>query len=444
LFVKIQNKKAVKTVILRVSKLIKIIETLAFLRYFNNHIPRMQPCIRHLLVLLLVLPCVAYLPAQQRGGIHTVVIDAGHGGHDPGAVGRMAKEKNINLSIALKVGNLIQRNMKDVRVIYTRDRDRFVELYRRAEIANENRADLFISIHCNANKNKTLRGAETYIMGLHKSEANLNTAKLENASILLESDYQSTYNGFDPNSDESYILFSLNQNSNLEQSSEFAAAVQEQMEERVGLNNRGVRQAGFIVLYKTTMPSVIVETGYLSNPVEEKFLISDKGQEYIASAIYRAFRQFKKNQEEMTTTELPVVKKDPIQKESLRVNTRPYDSSPGTNTNTTTQGQPLVYPGSQPTALDTKTPGELSFRVQIAVTTTDIGTRAPKFSALKNVRMYKHNGMYKYTTGDEATLQGAMALLEQVRRKGFKDAFVVVFRNNQRISQEETNRLLGK
>ncbi len=433
-----------KTVILRVSKLIKIIETLAFLRYFNSRSQRKQLCIRHLLVLLLLLPCAADLPAQRRGFIRTVVIDAGHGGHDPGALGRMAKEKNINLSIALKLGNLIQRNMKDVRVIYTRDRDRFVELYRRAEIANENRADLFISIHCNANKVKTLRGAETYIMGLHKSEANLNTAKLENASILLESDYQSTYNGFDPNSDESYIIFSLNQNSNLEQSSDFAAAVQEQMEELVGLNNRGVRQAGFIVLYKTTMPSVIVETGYLSNPVEEKFLITDKGQEYIASAIYRAFRQFKEKLENPAATTTPIVKKDPVQQETPGANTRPYDSSPGTISNNTTRGNALIYPDSQSTANTSKGPGELSFRVQIAVTTTDIGTSALKFSTFKNVKMYKHNGMYKYTIGDEPTLQGATNLLEQVRRKGIKDAFIVVFRNDQRISQEETNRLLGK
>ncbi|MEI7982392.1 MAG: N-acetylmuramoyl-L-alanine amidase, partial [Bacteroidota bacterium] len=199
----------------------------------------MQLFYRHLPVFLLIFPWFTELPAQNRLFIRTVVIDAGHGGHDPGAIGHMAQEKNINLSIALKLGNLIQRNLKDVRVIYTRDRDRFVELYRRAEIANENRADLFISIHCNANKMQSLRGAETYIMGLHKSEANLNTAKQENASILLESDYQSTYNGFDPNSDESYIIFSLNQNSNLDQSTDFAAAVQDQMEERVGLNNRG-------------------------------------------------------------------------------------------------------------------------------------------------------------------------------------------------------------
>jgi len=197
-------------------------------------------------VLFLFLAPGLVFQAQKHAALLTVVIDAGHGGHDPGAMGRKAKEKNINLSIALKLGNLIQRSFKEVRVIYTRDKDNFVELFRRAEIANENNADLFICIHCNSNHTKTLKGTETYVMGLHKSQANLEIAKQENSAILLESDYQSTYDGFDPNSDESYITFSLHQNANLDQSSAFAALIQDQMEERVGMNNRGVRQAGLL------------------------------------------------------------------------------------------------------------------------------------------------------------------------------------------------------
>ncbi|MCK9203171.1 MAG: N-acetylmuramoyl-L-alanine amidase [Bacteroidales bacterium] len=404
----------------------------------------MQQFFKYLLTSFLILFCVISLPAQRRTYIRTIVIDAGHGGHDPGAIGLMAKEKNINLSIALKLGNLIQRNLKDVRVIYTRDRDRFVELYRRAEIANENRADLFISIHCNANKTKTLRGAETYIMGLHKSGANLSTAKLENASILLESDYQATYNGFDPNSDESYIIFSLNQNANLEQSTDLASAIQEQMEEKVGLNNRGVRQAGFIVLYKTTMPSVIVETGYLSNSTEEKFLISDKGQEYIASAIYKAFRQFKDKLENPAVSREPVAKNEPAQVESTRWNVRDHDSSQEKiiREKDPVRDYPIANIQEQKTVSSTS--GELSFRVQIAVTTADIGAHSAKFSTFSNVKMYQHNGMYKYTVGDEPNLQAAVRLLDQVKRKGVKDAFIVIFRNNQRIPQEEANRLMGK
>lgn len=363
---------------------------------------------------ILILP--GFLIAQQRSPIRTVVIDAGHGGHDPGAIGRLAKEKNINLAIALKLGNLIQRNMKDVRVIYTRDKDYFVELYRRAEIANENKADLFICIHCNANNKHTLKGAETYVMGLHKSQANLEVAKLENAAILLESDYRSTYDGFDPNADESYIIFSLNQNANLAQSTTFAAGIQEQMVERVGMNNRGVRQAGFIVLYKTAMPSVLVEVGYLSNPTEEKFLVSSKGQDYIASAIFRAFKSYKENLTSSLSTS---------QGENPSATTQPVRRD---RTNTDLKSQP----------------GTLSYRVQIAVTTEDIGVNAPRFSQFRQVKMYQHGGMYKYTVGDEASLTGAQKLMDQVKKKGIKDAFIVIFRNGERIPQDEANRLLGK
>ena len=413
--VKIQNKKALKTVFLRAPKLIKIIETRAFLRYFNNPNSRMPRLIWCFPVLFwLILPCS--LDAQRRGDIRTVVIDAGHGGHDPGALGQQSKEKNLNLAIALKLGNLIQSSLKNVRVIYTRDKDNFVELYRRAAIANESKAGLFISIHCNANKNHMLKGAETYVMGLHKSEANLNIAKLENAAILLESDYRSSYNGFDPNSDESYIIFSLNQNLNLDKSTDFAAAVQEQMEERVGMNNRGVRQAGFLVLYKTTMPSVLVETGYLSNPDEETFLMSAKGQDYIASAIFRAFKNIADTALVAEKQEVPVKQTGkPVHETVVVKENKKSESS-----------------------------GNLSFRVQISAETRELRTDNPKFSRFKDVKMYRHGGMYKYTVGNEQELQPALRLLSQVKEKGVSDAFIVIFRNDERIPQPEADRLLKK
>ena len=235
--------------------------------------------------------------AQKKVAIKRVVIDAGHGGQDPGTIGKRAKEKNVALAIALKLGNMIQKNCKDVKVIFTRDRDVFVELNRRAQFANDMKADLFISIHCNANNNHSLKGAETYVMGLHRTQANLEIAKTENASILMEADYANHYDGFNPNSDESYITFSMFQDAYLEQSMEFAADVQKEFEQGAGMNDRGVRQAGFLVLYKTTMPSVLVETGYLSNPSEETFMVTDKGQEYIASSVFRAFKTFKQNVE---------------------------------------------------------------------------------------------------------------------------------------------------
>ncbi len=348
------------------------------------------------LILLLLVP-VLTADGSRPGTIRTVVIDAGHGGKDPGALGRQAREKTINLAIALKLGRMIREGNPGVKVIYTRDDDRFVELYRRAAIANEARADLFISIHCNSNRNPSLRGAETYIMGLHRSEANLSTAKTENAAILLESGYQDTYEGFNPNSDESYIIFSLNQNANLDRSTDLAAAIQAQMADGVGLNNRGVRQAGFLVLYKTTMPSVLVEAGYLSHPEEEKFLMTEKGQDHIARAIFRAFSEIagEKGAEEAK-------------------------------------------------AGDQRTEGvqRLSWRVQVAAEAKPLKAGSPRISGYGKVDMYRHGGMYKYTVGDEPDLTSVLRLLEEVRKKGARDAFVVIFRNGERIPQPEADRLM--
>ena len=367
-----------------------------FLRYFNTQ------SIRTVWVALSILMILPVSFSQEKMTIRTVVIDAGHGGKDPGTVGRRIHEKYVALSVALKLGTLIQRNFRDVRVIYTRDRDKFIELHERAAIANRNNADLFISIHANANNSRSIRGAETYIMGLHKSQANLNIAKLENASILLESDYLANYEGFNPNSDESYIVFSLFQNSNLDMSSRFAAEVQEQMKDRVGLKDRGVRQAGFLVLYKTTMPSVLVEVGYLSNSEEENFLITDKGQDYVSSAIYRAFRTFKNEVEN-----LPGV----------------------TAANTTTSTTPLQK--------------EIVFKIQLTATPDKIKTTSTRFKNLKGVEMYKHNGMFKYTYGAEYSLANAQRLQASMKAMGFTDAFIVAFRNGKRISLDAAKKKLG-
>jgi len=230
------------------------------------------------------------LPAKDEW---VVVIDAGHGGRDPGAVGAKAKEKNINLSVALRTGKYIGDNLKDVKVIYTRDDDTFIGLAERAEFANKNKADLFISIHSNAMTDKRFTGAETYVLGQTMDEANLQVAMKENSVITLEQGYETKYEGFDPNSVESYIIFSLMQNTYLRQSTELATMIQSQFRDRVGRKDRGVRQAGFQVLWRTTMPSVLVELGFITNAEEEKFLVSEQGQDYLASAIFRAFRDYK-------------------------------------------------------------------------------------------------------------------------------------------------------
>lgn len=246
--------------------------------------------------LTLLFTLASFIPVGVRDiRVNKVVIDAGHGGKDSGTIGKFSKEKDVALKIARELGSIINKYLKDVEVIYTRDNDTFVELEQRAQLANKNGADVFISIHCNAvprNKEK-IYGTETYVMGLHTSEANLEVAKRENSVILLEENYEERYEGFDPNAPESHILFSLYQNAYLENSLSLAQKVEDQFKNRVGRKSRGVKQAGFWVLYRTSMPSILVEVGYLSNPKEEKYLNDDLGQTYIASGIFRAFRDYK-------------------------------------------------------------------------------------------------------------------------------------------------------
>lgn len=244
--------------------------------------------------MLLVFSISGVVNAQK---LKTIVIDAGHGGKDAGCLGQNNKEKDIALAIALKLGNYIKELMPDVKVVYTRDDDTFIGLEERAKIANKNKADFFVSIHCNANNNHEAYGTEVYTMGLSLSDQNINVAKRENAVILLEEDYEKDYQGFDPNSATAYIMFSLYQNENLEQSLSMAAKIDDQFKNRVGRHSRGVKQERFWVLWRTAMPSLLVETGFLTNPAEEKYLASPEGQDYIASGIFRAIKEYKKERE---------------------------------------------------------------------------------------------------------------------------------------------------
>jgi N-acetylmuramoyl-L-alanine amidase len=236
----------------------------------------------------------SYTFSQEHDSkVDVVVIDAGHGGKDPGNIGKLAKEKDIALKLALKVGGYIEKNFPDVKVIYTRKDDRYVPLDERANIANKNKADLFICIHTNAHSNTKAYGTETFTMGMHVDARNLEVAKRENSVILMDADYKDRYEGFDPNSPESYILFTLTQSAYQASSISFAQKVEDQFKNRVGRVSRGVKQAGFIVLWRTTMPSVLIEAGFMSNSEEEKFLVSERGQDLIASGIYRAFKEYK-------------------------------------------------------------------------------------------------------------------------------------------------------
>lgn len=353
------------------------------------------------------------LHSQELMKMKKIVIDAGHGGHDPGTVGKYSKEKDIALKIALKFGKYVEENFPDLEVIYTRKTDVFVELYKRAEIANKNNADLFISIHCNGVRSSTPYGTETFVMGLDKSEANLEIARKENAVILMEDNYSDRYD-YDPNSPEAYIIFSLYQNVYLDQSLNIASKVQTQFRERVKLNDRGVKQAAFIVLYRTTMPGILIETGFLSNPNEEKFLMSDLGQTYIASAIYRAFKEYK------TEYESQKIPSNQALSEIESVEHNPLPESKGDEQSS------------------------VVFKVQLFSSENDLPLDAECFKNLNGVQKYYNDGLYKYTIGEVNSFDEAAKLKKQLRRDGFKDAFVIAFNNGERIKVNEAVKLTRK
>ena len=257
---------------------------------------------------MFVLLVPSYSLVKNPFKITTVVIDAGHGGKDPGCSAGSYKEKDIALKIALKVGRYIEENLKDVRVVYTRKDDRFIELWERASIANRNNAHAFISVHVNANPVTSVYGTETYTMGTHVVAKNLDarkeeqeivaeTIQRENEVILEEDAFEDNYDGYDPSDPATHILFELFQGEYMEQSLALASKIQNQFETKAKRRNRGVKQAGFVVLWKTTMPAVLVETGYLSNSTERAYLASDNGQTYLASGIYRAFKEYKEEME---------------------------------------------------------------------------------------------------------------------------------------------------
>ena len=338
--------------------------------------------------------------------VNRVVIDAGHGGKDPGAIGSGAREKDITLAIALKTGKYIEENLPDVEVIYTRKSDEFVELYRRAKIANDSKADLFISIHCNAVKTSSVYGTETYVMGLHRSEANLEVAKLENAAILQEENYSDMYEGFNPNEDEDYITLTMFQDAFLEQSTLLAEEIQNQFRERVKLKDRGVFQAGFLVLYRTAMPGVLIETGFISNPRDLNFMKSEDGQVYIASAIYRAVKYFKQEMERADNKAKSITA---------------YEKE-------TREEKP-----------------EIVFRVQFMSSKARKELDSKKYKELDDLFEYEHQGLYKYTTGKLISYDEALRLQDDIRSSTrYKDAFVVAFREGQRISIDEALDFLKK
>ena len=340
--------------------------------------------------LWLVFPLIG---AQAESRDFIVVIDPGHGGRDPGAIGKRGKEKNINLNVALKLGKLIKNNCKDVSIVYTRDKDTFVGLDRRAQIANDAKADLFISIHTNSvARGRTVRGTETYTLGLHRTEDNLEVAKKENAVILIENDYEQRYAGFNPNSSESYIIFEFLQDKNMEKSVQLATLIQRQFKNTAKRIDKGVHQAGFLVLRETTMPGVLVELGYISTPDEERYLLTESGTDALAQSIYRAFIKYKEQNGSTITrrNETPAISVPPKASSQIKK-------------------KPSVTPKEQ-----TQKEEKPIFKIQILTSDRKLSTNNKQFKGLSPVNYYQEKGIYKYTYGESTDYNKILRTKRQI------------------------------
>lgn len=351
---------------------------------------------------------------SQSTAIKTIVIDAGHGGKDPGCHGAFSNEKHVCLSMALKLGKKIKKNFPSLNVIYTRDTDVFVELHERASIANKANADLFICIHANA-ASPAAYGTETYVLGLHRTEAQKNVAARENSIIHLEKDQGKRYEDFDMSPD-ALIARKIQLSVFLDQSISFAQKLQMQFK-NIGRHSRGVKQAGFLVLYKTTMPSVLIETGFLTNKKEEKFLAADEGQNKMVSAMFKAFVTHK--------NELEGIDKN-VEEDSNESHTDESETS------------------DKNTQIANISPDDVVFRVQIATSSKQLNLNSSQFKGLE-IYEYFHNGSYKYTSGVFiSNFKNANAHRDKMRKLGFKSSFVVCFMGDDRINLQKGIKLAEK
>lgn len=402
--------------------------------------------------LFLIMFCLFALASVSAKDKFTVVIDPGHGGKDVGAVGAISNEKSINLNIALALGNLIERNLSDVRVIYTRKTDVFISLKGRAEIANRAKADLFISVHTNSvPPTKTPpQGFQVYTLGMHRAKDNLDVAMRENSVISLEKGYEKTYQGFDPNSSESYIMFEILQSANMEKSVELARLIQRSVCSKANRNDKGVHQAGFLVLRETSMPSCLIELGFITSNEEEQFLNSSRGIDLMARGIYEAFVEYKNIYDGKVTipyrpstkNQLPIENvlgrlsnntKTPAEQvempKRIKVVTQPRTTQASTVRSQRNRQE-------RQTSLDEASASIPLFKIQIFAINRELSLDSELFKGYKNISFEVDGSLHKYMIGANEDYYEILRLKEELKQE-FPEAFIVAFKNGQRMNTGE-------
>jgi len=402
--------------------------------------------------LFLIMFCLFALASVSAKDKFTVVIDPGHGGKDVGAVGAISNEKSINLNIALALGNLIERNLSDVRVIYTRKTDVFISLKGRAEIANRAKADLFISVHTNSvPPTKTPpQGFQVYTLGMHRAKDNLDVAMRENSVISLEKGYEKTYQGFDPNSSESYIMFEILQSANMEKSVELARLIQRSVCSKANRNDKGVHQAGFLVLRETSMPSCLIELGFITSNEEEQFLNSSRGIDLMARGIYEAFVEYKNIYDGKVTipyrpstkNQLPIENvlgrlsnnaKTPTEQVEMPKRIKVV-TQPRTTQTPTVRSQ--RHRQERQTSLDEASASIPLFKIQIFAINRELSFDSELFKGYKNISFEVDGSLHKYMIGANEDYYEILRLKEELKQE-FPEAFIVAFKNGQRMNTGE-------
>ncbi len=385
---------------------------------------------RFIHILFLLLPCTVMAMAADKK--FTLVIDAGHGGHDAGAVGAISKEKNINLKVALAFGRYVEQNCPDVRVVYTRKTDVFVTLNGRADIANKAKADLFVSVHTNAVERGYVKGFEVYTLGMHRAADNLDVAKRENSVITLESDYRSHYQGFDPNSSESYIMFEYMQDKNMENSVKLAKYIQRNVCSTACRQDKGVHQAGFLVLRETSMPSCLIELGFISTPEEERDLNDPIVQDRLAYGIFQGFQNYRGKVAPAVT--VPEIVAKPAETAVAEEKTTEPEAQPvvaETVKGQREQEQQTEKIEEKPVVQTAEKREAPVFKVQIVASSRRLGKNDAAFKGLDNISSYAEGGMYKYTYGASENYNEIYSLRKQILDK-FPQAFIIAFKNGEK------------